>query len=232
MSFAAVKSVLVAVMVCVISAALFWGCGSSENDRDPSGNGDDAGKPKQQSERDSPASRGSSSNENSTAQDMADFRHERVRPSKREVEAFQPVPGRDNSVKTFGREMEGRVAEEVVTAMRSFLEAVAVADHRRICAGLSQEAIEEVEGLVSGRPGPGKCSAGLSAIMAPRQNVEGEVRSAAEGVIYQVRVEDETAFILFTPRRRGVPSFFVMRREDGDWKATGVSAGSPINPEP
>jgi hypothetical protein len=228
MSVAAVKSVLDAVLACVISAALLWGCGGSEN-TDGSGNGDDVGNPKQQSERDPPAPQGSSSNGDGTAQDRADVR---ARPSVREVEAFQPVPGRDNSVKTFGREMEGRVAEEVVTAMRSFLEAVAVADHRRICAGLSQEAIEEVEGLVSGRPGPGKCSAGLSAIMAPRQNVEGEVRSAAEGVIYQVRVEDETAFILFTPRRRGVPSFFVMRREDGDWKATGVSAGSPINPEP
>jgi hypothetical protein len=68
--------------------------------------------------------------------------------------------------------------------------------------------------------------------MAPRQSVEEEVTRAARGVIYQVRVDGETAFILFTPRGSGDPSFFVMKYEDRYWKATGVSPGSRLNPEP
>jgi hypothetical protein len=151
-------------------------------------------------------------------------------PSKKEVEAFAPVVGGDNSVQTFGTPVEGGPAREVALAMRSFLRSVAVANYVSICSGLTGEAVEQAKMLASSAGLRASCPLSLKHVMAPRRSVEREILRAANGVIYEVRVEGDTAFVLFTPKG-GAASYFVMKRESGSWQATGVSPGAPISSE-
>ena len=125
-------------------------------------------------------------------------------------------------MQTFGARAADEERTEVVSAMRSYLRHLAVADYRAICAGLSRGTVEQAEEL-SGNAD--SCPSVIAGVMAPRKAVEAEVLDAARGDVYQVRTEGETAFVLFTPVG-GKPSFFVMKREDGRWKATGLAPGT------
>lgn len=154
-----------------------------------------------------------------------------AKPTPREVRAFQPPAGGDDSIQTFGATARGTAAQEVVSAMRSFLRSVAAADHRAICAGLTRETVQELEEISASGSRRGGCVEALQALMASRHAVEREVRNAANGVIYQVRVEGDIAFVLFTPRD-GSPSVFAMKRQNGKWKSIGVAPGRPLTTEP
>jgi hypothetical protein len=142
-----------------------------------------------------------------------------------ETEAFRAPAGGDSSVQTFGSAVSSSERTEVVVAMRSFLRSVAATDYPEICAGLTAAAIREVENLSGGSR---SCPAVLEAIMAPRRVSGPEAMAAVRGRVYQVRMEDGVAFVLFTPRG-GRPSFFVMKREEGKWRATGVAPGQELN---
>jgi hypothetical protein len=56
-----------------------------------------------------------------------------------------------------------------------------------------------------------------------------EAKKAAAATVSRVRINDGTAFVLFQPRG-GKPSYFVMKEEDGAWKATSISVGAPLHP--
>ena len=56
-----------------------------------------------------------------------------------------------------------------------------------------------------------------------------EAQKAAEGTVYQVRVEGENAFILFTPLG-GTASYFVMKHDPDGWKSTSLSSRDPVQP--
>jgi hypothetical protein len=148
-----------------------------------------------------------------------------IKPSEKEAKAFKAPPGADNSIQTFGRKAQESQAGEVVAAMRAFMRALAAADHPSICRRLTREAAEEVRRIPAGMP---SCAAALRRLMAPRRSVEGEILRAAKGVVYQVRIEGDMAYVLFTPVR-GKASFFLMKRQGGEWKSAGVSSGSPLN---
>jgi hypothetical protein len=148
-------------------------------------------------------------------------------PTKKEVEGYKAPPGGDNSIQTFGSEAPESEEEEIVTSMRSFLRALASLDYQAICDGITSSNREAFVKLLQAEKKAGTCESVLQGLLQ-RGSAE-EAQKAANGVVYQVRVEGENAFVLFTPED-GVASYFVMKKEGGTWKATGVNAGAPFNP--
>jgi hypothetical protein len=149
-------------------------------------------------------------------------------PTKKEVADFKAPPGGDNSIQTYGDVVEGDDEEEIVSSMRAFFRAIANLDYPGICAGLTEENKKSFEKFLKLKKEEGNCASFLKDLLQPA--AAPEARRAANGVVYQVRSEDGNAFILFTPED-GVASYFVMKQEeDGSWKATGLSTGTPFDP--
>jgi hypothetical protein len=139
---------------------------------------------------------------------------------------FKAPKGGDNSIQTFGEEVEGDEKDAVVSAMRSFLHALAASEYQKVCDGLTSANIKQLELYLKLKKEQGDCPAVLSKILIGGTD---EARRAANGAIYQVRIEGENAFVLFTPEG-GTASYFVMKNEDGAWKSTTVSTGTPFDP--
>jgi hypothetical protein len=142
------------------------------------------------------------------------------------AEEFKAPPGGDDSIQTFGEEAEGEEEDEVVAAMRSFFRALASGDADRVCAGLSSGNVKQFELFLKAQNKEGDCTTVLSKFLGRQK---GEAERAVNGQVYQVRVEDENAFVMFIPEG-GSPSYFVMKREGDEWKSTSVSTGTPFDP--
>jgi hypothetical protein len=145
-------------------------------------------------------------------------------PSIAEEEA---EPG-DHSVQEYGTEAEGTEAEEVVAAMRAFFAALAAAHYDKLCttiAGSTRAQLEQFSQAAA--KVTRRCPALLAKLLAPA--AAAEARKAAKATISKVRIGEGNAFVLFRPPG-GKLSYFVMKEEDGTWKATGLSAGTPLVP--
>jgi hypothetical protein len=148
--------------------------------------------------------------------------------SKSEAAEFKAPPGGDDSIQTYGSTLEGDEKEAIVTAMRSFFRALAATDYPTICAGLTNANREQLKLFLKQlKKQQGGCEDVLAKLQISR--AAPEAQKAARGAIYQVRVEDDTAFVLFTPAG-GSASYFVMQKEDGDWKSTSLASGVPFDP--
>lgn len=139
---------------------------------------------------------------------------------------FEVPEGGDDSIQTFGTEAEGEEKEAVVAAMRSFSSSVAANDYKKVCAELTEANVKQLETFFKAQKKKGTCATLLPTILI-RDN--GEARRAANGTVYQVRINDDTAFVLFKPEK-GKASYLVMKREDDTWKSTSISAGTPLQP--
>ena len=147
-------------------------------------------------------------------------------PTAKEVEAFEAPPGGDDSIQTFGDVAEGDEEEGVVDAMRSFQRAIADRDYKAICANLNSASREGIEQFLKAKKEEGDCATVLKGVLTPGST--SEARKALKGTIYEVRVEGENAFVLFTPKG-GAASYFVMKIEDGEWRSTSLSTGNSFN---
>ena len=148
--------------------------------------------------------------------------------AKPDTKGFKAPPGGDNSIQTFGAEAETTEEEEITTAMASFLRAMAARDYNAICNGLSDANTAQLEQLMKLKKEVGTdCPTVLKSLLVGPTS---EAQKAAEGTVYQVRVEGENAFILFTPLG-GTASYFVMKHDPDGWKSTSLSSGTPFNPE-
>jgi hypothetical protein len=141
-------------------------------------------------------------------------------------EGFEVAEGEDESVQTYGAEASGGVEDEVVTAMREFFGAMLARDYVALCDGIATPNREQFENLLKEKSGGQPCSALLPQIYKPDPE---EVRNAIQGQVYQVRTEGDNAFVLFTPLG-GSSRFFVMVRDNGDWKANSLTPGTPLIP--
>jgi hypothetical protein len=147
--------------------------------------------------------------------------------AKPDTKGFKAPPGGDNSIQTYGEEAETSEEEEITTAMASFLRAMAGRDYPAICEGLSEANRGQLEQLAKLKKDLGSsCPAILKAVLVGPTD---EAKKAAEGTVYQVRVEGENAFVMFTPLG-GTASYFVMKHDPDGWKSTSLSAGVPFNP--
>jgi hypothetical protein len=148
-------------------------------------------------------------------------------PTSKEVRGFKAPAGGDDSIQTYGTTAEEDQEEEIVSAMRSFFRALASLDYKGICEGITESNREAFLRLAKAKGENASCESLLEGLLL-KQSTD-EARRAAYGVVYQVRVEDGNAFVLFTPEG-DTARYFVMKEEDGTWKATGINAGSPMNP--
>jgi hypothetical protein len=147
--------------------------------------------------------------------------------AKPDTKGFKAPPGGDNSIQTFGGEAESSEEKEITTAMASFLRAMAARDYNAICDGLSEANIGQLEQLMKLKKEAGTdCPSVLKSLLVGPTD---EARKAAEGTVYQVRVEGENAFVMFTPLG-GTASYFVMKHDPDGWKSTSLSSGTPFNP--
>lgn len=145
---------------------------------------------------------------------------------ERAEEEFRPKKGYDNSIQEFGEEQEGEERSAVVDSMFAFFRAMASSNHKAICDGLTKANVEQLETFLKLKDKQGSCETVLQEILSAQVP---EAKKAANGTVYEVREEDGNAFVLFVPQG-GVASYFVMKNEDGVWKATSVTAGTPIDP--
>ena len=147
--------------------------------------------------------------------------------AKPDTKGFKAPPGGDNSIQTFGGEAESSEEKEITTAMASFLRAMAARDYNAICDGLSDANIGQLEQLMKLKKEVGTdCPTVLKSLLVGPTD---EAQKAAEGTVYQVRVEGENAFVMFTPVG-GTASYFVMKHDPDGWKSTSLSSGTPFNP--
>jgi hypothetical protein len=147
--------------------------------------------------------------------------------AKPDTKGFKAQPGGDNSIQTYGEEAETSEEEEITTAMASFLRALAARNYPAICEGLSESNRKQLEQLAKLKKEIGTdCPSILKALLVGPTS---EAKKAAEGTVYQVRVEGENAFVMFTPVG-GSASYFVMKHDPDGWKSTTLSSGVPFNP--
>jgi hypothetical protein len=147
--------------------------------------------------------------------------------AKPDTKGFKAPPGGDNSIQTYGEEAETSEEEEITTAMASFLRALAARNYPAICEGLSESNRGQLEQLATLKKELGSdCPSILKTLLVGPTS---EAQKAAEGTVYQVRVEGENAFVMFTPLG-GTASYFVMKHDPDGWKSTTLSSGVPFNP--
>jgi hypothetical protein len=145
------------------------------------------------------------------------------RPS---IAAEEAAPG-DHSIQEYGSEAGGSENEEVVAAMRSFFSAMAAPHYTEVCAGIGAAYRESLARLAKLKHTGSSCASLLGTLLTA--SAASEAKKAAGATVSRVRVKDGTAFVLFRPPG-GKLSYFVMKEEDGAWKATSISVGSPLNP--
>jgi hypothetical protein len=138
----------------------------------------------------------------------------------------EEAPG-DHSIQEYGSEAAGSEKEDVLTAMHSFLTAMAAGQHAKVCAGLLASARAQLVQLANAQGKGGSCTVTLAKLLNP--SVAAEASRAAKGTIGRVRVGEGNALVLFRPQG-GKLSYFVMKEEDGAWKATSVALGAPLYP--
>jgi len=132
----------------------------------------------------------------------------------------------DNSIQTYGSAAAGGEKAELSKAAFAFFSAMAARDYAGVCAGLSASNRTELQAFLKAKHQAGGCAAILKTLI-PR--AVPEARKAAQGTLTAVRVKGDTAFVLFRPKG-GAPSYFVLKREGGAWKAISLAPGTPLNP--
>jgi len=136
--------------------------------------------------------------------------------------------GKGNSIEGYGSEAGGAARRGVAVATHSFLTAIATHGYARVCAGLTASNRRQLAEFARLKGDGAKgCAEGVSRLLAPAAAKEAE--KSAEARIDKVRIKGGTAFALFRPPG-GVPSYFVMKKEAGAWKAISLSTGTPVIP--
>jgi hypothetical protein len=149
-------------------------------------------------------------------------------PTEKEVEEFRAPEGGDDSIQTYGEVAEEEEEEEIVSTMRAFFRALADLDYAAVCDGITAANRQAFQRFLKVQEKEGSCETVLEGLL--QKAAAPEARRAANGVVYQVRVEDDNAFVLFTPEGGKASYFVMMQEDDGSWKATGISAGTPFDP--
>ncbi len=133
----------------------------------------------------------------------------------------------ENSIKTYGSAASSAQKAALAAAAFSFFRAMAASDYAKVCDGLSASNRKELQAFSKAKSRSSSCPAVLKTLISTRGVPE--ARKAATGRLISVRVKGDTAFVIFQPKG-GKPSYFVMKREGGAWKAIGLAPGTPLNP--
>jgi hypothetical protein len=122
----------------------------------------------------------------------------------------------EESIEGFGEEAEGGTRGELLGVFHSYLMAVGRGEHGAACrllAGRVQRALVEFAG---GRGRAGECPAAMTKLLGPMDAAA--ARREADGTIVKVRVQDDSAFVVFSAP--GAKLFQMPLTRAGDtWKA-------------
>jgi ketosteroid isomerase-like protein len=144
--------------------------------------------------------------------------------SSSEASSQQSAPPQQNaeaSIEGFGEEAEGSERAEVEGAFHSYLGAIAAGDEEAACSYLAARVTESLQQLAAKAKKEISCPQLLEALLSPQaaQIAEGQ----AEGEVTKIRVKGDTAFVVFhAPGARLYQ--LTLAREEGEWKATSLSA--------
>ncbi len=135
--------------------------------------------------------------------------------------------GPENSIKTYGSAASSAQKAALSAAAFSFFKAIAASDYAKVCEGLSAPNRKGLLAFTKAKHQSSGCPAILKTLIGTR--AVPEATKAAAGRLISVRVKGDTAFVIFAPKG-GKPSYFVLKREAGAWKAIGLAPGTPLNP--
>jgi hypothetical protein len=159
------------------------------------------------SAKESASSNGSGASESSSNQ-----------PSKQTPEA---------SIEGYGSAAQGATKSQIANTALAFFRAMAAHDYAKLCAGILASNRASLQSFLKAEhKEAGGCPAALSTLLV---HPGPEASKAAHGTVTGVRIKGDTAFVLFRPKG-GVPSYFVLKREGGAWKAISLAPGTPLNP--
>ncbi len=133
----------------------------------------------------------------------------------------------ENSIKGYGSAASSAQKTALATAAFSFFKAMAASDYPKICTDISASNRKELQAFSKAKPKLASCPAVLKTLIGTRGVPE--AKKAAAGKLISVRVKGPTAFVIFAPKG-GKPSYFVLKREAGAWRAISLAPGSPLNP--
>ncbi len=131
-----------------------------------------------------------------------------------------------NSIQAYGSAAGAAQSRMLARTALSFFAAIAGREYARVCTELSASSLRQFRAFARARRSDRGCSQTLRHLIPSEMP---DARRAARGKISSVRIKGDTAFVLFRPRG-GVPSYFILRREAGAWRATSLAPGAPLNP--
>ena len=104
---------------------------------------------------------------------------------------------------------------------------MAASDYAKVCEAITASNRKELQAFTKAKHQSSGCPSILKMLISTRGVPE--AKKAAAGRLISVRVKGDTAFVIFAPKG-GKPSYFVLKREAGAWKAIGLAPGTPLNP--
>jgi hypothetical protein len=225
------------LLACLALAAVAAGCGGSDDSTTgggagtttattPAGGGDNGGSSNSQNAKSEDGGGGGSRNSGGEPDSAATPVGDSFSSEEPDAAEFKAPKGGDDSIQTFGSEAEGDEEDAVLTAMHAFLTALAEEDYEAVCEGITTANRESLQAFLKANKEEGTCETLLPRILSGGTS---EAAKAANGAVYQVRVDGENAFVLFKPEG-GKASYFVMKKEGDVWKSTSISAGTPFDP--
>lgn len=217
----ALRPLLAVAVVLALAGAV--GCGGSSGVDSSSSTATAA---KETTSAAKPSAKGSGGSAQAKAADKGQGQASGQAKPKPSIAQEEEAPG-DHSIQEYGAEAEGSEKEAVLAAMHSFLAAMSTGQHARVCAALLAPARAQLVQLAKAQGKGGSCTVILAKFLNP--SVAAEAKRAAKGTIGRVRVGEGNALVLFRPQG-GKLSYFVMKEEDGAWKATSVALGAPLYP--
>lgn len=131
----------------------------------------------------------------------------------------------EGSIESYGAAAGGTEKAAIAAAARAFFAAMSTRDYAGVCADLSAPNQAQLQAFLRAGHRSGGCPAILKTLVPPAEMAA--ARRAAAGAVNGVRVKGDTAFVLFRPKG-GAPSYFVLKREGGAWKAIGLAPGTPL----
>lgn len=131
------------------------------------------------------------------------------------------------SIEGFGEEAKGSDRAELLAAFHGYLGAIADGDQEAACSYLSERVRESLLQLASRAKKSLGCAELLGALLSPEAN---EItRSQDDGQVRKVRLQGDTAFVVF--HAPGASLFQLnLSREGDEWKVASLSA-SVLAPE-
>jgi hypothetical protein len=133
----------------------------------------------------------------------------------------------ENSIKDYGSSASSAQKAALASAAFAFFKAMAASDYAKVCNGITAANRKELQAFTKAKHQSSGCPSILKMLISTRGVPE--AKKAAAGKLISVRVKGDTAFVIFAPKG-GKPSYFVLKREAGAWKAIGLAPGTPLNP--